>query len=55
MITIDLSKQQTLDADPKVTQQINFTLSLDRSTKKYNNLSLLKKQEKLLWNFHSKL
>ena len=48
MITIDLRKQQTLDAYPKVTQQINFTESLDKSTKKYNNLSLLKKQVKLL-------
>ena len=25
VIVIDLSKQQTLDADPKETQQINFT------------------------------
>ena len=25
LITIDLSKQQTLDADPKAVQQINFT------------------------------
>ena len=25
MIAIDLSKQQTLDADPKAIQQINFT------------------------------
>ena len=25
MIAVDLSKQQALDADPKATQQINFT------------------------------
>ena len=25
LIAIDLSKQQTLDADPKAMQQINFT------------------------------
>ena len=25
MIAIDLSKQQALDADPRATQQINFT------------------------------
>ena len=30
MITIDLSKQQALDADPKAIQQINFTANLDR-------------------------
>ena len=29
MIAIDLSKQQFLDADPKVIQQINFMASLD--------------------------
>ena len=31
MIAIDLSKQQVLDADPRATQQINFTGSLDRA------------------------
>ena len=31
MIAIDLSKQQALDADPKTTQQINFTANLDRA------------------------
>ena len=30
MITIDLNKQQTLDADPRAIQQINFTANLDR-------------------------
>ena len=30
MITIDLSKQQTLDADPKAIQQINFAENLNR-------------------------
>ena len=29
MIALDLSKQQTLDVDPKAIQQINFTLYLD--------------------------
>ena len=33
MITIDLSKQQALDADPKAIQQINFTANLDRAGK----------------------
>ena len=34
---MDLSKKQALDADPKATQQINFTANLDRagSTKIY--------------------
>ena len=31
LIVIDLSKQQTLDADPKAIQQINFTGNLDRA------------------------
>ena len=30
MIAIHLSKQQTLDADPRVNQQMNFTADLDR-------------------------
>ena len=30
MVAIDLSKQQGLDADPKVIQQINFTANLNR-------------------------
>ena len=30
MIAIDLTKQQGLDADPRATQQINFTANLDR-------------------------
>ena len=30
MIAIDSSKQQALDADTKVVQQINFTASLER-------------------------
>ena len=31
MISVDLSKQQALDADPKEIQQINFTADLDRA------------------------
>ena len=31
MIAIDLSKQQTLDADPRAIQQINFTATLVRA------------------------
>ena len=31
MIAVDLSKQQAVDADPKATEQINFTANLDRA------------------------
>ena len=31
MIAVDLSKQQALDADPRASQQINFTANLDRA------------------------
>ena len=31
MISMDLSKQQTLDADPRTIQQINFRANLDRT------------------------
>ena len=31
MIAVDLSKQQTLDADPRAIQQIDFTAKLDRA------------------------
>ena len=30
IIAVDLSKQQVLDADPKVIRQINFTANLER-------------------------
>ena len=32
MITIDLSKEQALDADPRAVQQINFTANLAGNT-----------------------
>ena len=31
MIVVDISKQKTLDADPKAIQQINFTANLSRA------------------------
>ena len=31
MIGIELIKQQALDADPRATQQINFTVNLDKA------------------------
>ena len=33
MIAIDLRKQQALDADPKVIQQINFTGNLENQSR----------------------
>ena len=44
IIAIDLSKQLTLDANPRAIQQINFTADLDRVE---NVFLLLKKQKKL--------
>ena len=32
MISVDLSKQQALDPDPRAIQQINFTANLDRAS-----------------------
>ena len=37
MIAIDLSKQQALDANPRVIQQIDFIGNLDRAGK-YSNV-----------------
>ena len=37
MIAIALSKHQTLDVDPKATQQINFTENLNQSEDVNNN------------------
>ena len=31
MLTINLTKQQALDVDPKAIQQINFTANLDQT------------------------
>ena len=31
MIAVDLSKKQTLDADPRANQAINFAANLDRA------------------------
>ena len=48
MIAIDLSKQQAIDADPKATQQNNFTGNLNRDEMQIQQcFSLLKKQKKL--------
>ena len=41
MIAIDLSQQQALDADPKPTQQINFTENLNQSEYVNDNRTML--------------
>ena len=46
MITVDLSKQQALDSDPKVIQQINFTGNLVKQEEK-DSILFLKKEKKL--------
>ena len=46
MIAVDVSMQQTLDADPKAIQQINFTANLEQETQE--SVSFLKKRKKLL-------
>ena len=48
MIAIDLSEQQTLYADRKAIQQIDFTANLE-------SISFLKKQKKLSQTFHEEL
>ena len=48
MIAIALIKQQTLSADPRTNQVINFTGNVDRE----GSITCLKKQEKLVWTFH---
>ena len=50
LISVDIRKQQKLDADPKATQQINFTGNLERD-ENTTFFSLLKKQKKLFQIF----
>ena len=54
MIAIDLSKQQTLDANPRAIQQINFTSNLDRA-ENTRIFFILEVAEKLSWTFHKEL
>ena len=50
MIAVDLSKQEALDADLKVVQQIDFTANLD-SAGIQDSISFLKKQRNCVWVF----
>ena len=54
LTAINLSKQQALDVGQKTIQQINFTGALERA-RYIIMVSLLKKQEKLLWTFYNEL
>ena len=53
MITVDLSKQQVLDADPKEIQQIIVTANLDRENTRF--YFILEEATELLLNFHKEL
>ena len=50
MIAVDLSKQQALDPDPKIIQQVNFTANLDRegNTRLY---SILEEARETIFGF----
>ena len=48
MITIDLSKQQVLHADPRSIQQINFTANLDREN---NTRIILEEAKETVFSF----
>ena len=54
MIAIDLSKQQTLDADPKAIQQINFSANLDQGGKR-KMFFIMEEVKKTLQIFHNEL
>ena len=61
MIALDLSKQQEVDADPNVMQQIDFTGNLDQAVNtttfvitevaKENILNFSEGSVKVLWNY----
>ena len=50
MIAIDLSKQQTLDADPKARQQTNFTANLNRA-EGLTMLFIIKEEKEIILDF----
>ena len=54
MIAIDLSKQQALDTDPKVRQQIIFIENLDQ-TGNTTTFFIIEEAKKLFWIFHKDL
>ena len=54
MIVVDLSKQQTLDADPKAIKKINFAAKLDRAGNARFFL-IFEEAKKLFLNFQKEL
>ena len=50
MIAVDLSKQQALDADPKVMQQINFTGNINRNDNRLIFL-IIQEVKESIWDF----
>ena len=50
MTTVDLSKQQALDADPKAIHQINFTANLD-SAGNTRLFFILKEAKQIVFKF----
>ena len=54
MIATDLSKQQVLDADPRLIQQINFTANLDRAGNT-TMLFIIEEAEEAVLAFHQEL
>ena len=65
MIALDLSKQQEVDADPNVMQQIDFTGNLDQAVNtttfvitevaKENILNFSEGSVKVLWNYFASI
>ena len=51
MVAIYLSKQQTLDADPKAIQKINFTENLNR-TENTKNFFITEEVNETILDFH---
>ena len=49
MIAIDLSKEQALDADPRIIQQINFTANLSRPGNTRIYFILEESKESIKW------
>ena len=50
MIATDLSKLQTLDADPRSIQQINFTANLDRA-RNTTMFFIIEEAKETVWDF----
>ena len=51
MIAIDLSKQQTLDVDPKTIQQINFTENLNHKDNQCRMVFIVEEAKETILDF----